>query len=165
MFTIQDLIASFTDETRIIKHLATKLPNGTAAYDYKPNAYQRSMKEFMYYIATMGHLMTKIISEGSYTPELAKATREQVLTHDLEMFATMMDEQLAVVVAYLESVTEDKMAEEINPFGMGSVTRKSMIFGMHHKNFTAYRMQFFLYLKDAWAHELKTSNLWMGMDS
>jgi hypothetical protein len=62
-------------------------------------------------------------------------------------------------------VTEDQMNEELDPFGMGATSRKSMIFWMHHKNFTAYRMQFFLYLKDAGAHELKTSNLWMGMDS
>jgi hypothetical protein len=128
MFTIQDLIASFTQETHIIKHLATKLPNGAAAYDYKPNAYQRSMKEFMYYVATMGHLMTKIISEGSYTPELAKTIREKVQSHDLENFDAMMDEQLAVVVAYLELVTEDQMNEELDPFGMGATSRKSMIF-------------------------------------
>jgi hypothetical protein len=76
-----------------------------------------------------------------------------------------MDDQLTIVKDYLSSVTEEQLTEEINPFGQWSMSRKDMIFGMYHKNFTAYRMQFFCYLKDAGAHDLNTSNLWMGKDS
>ena len=165
MFTKDDLITSFEQETRIIKHLATKLPNGEAAYDYKPNAYQRSMKEFMYYLALMGRAMTSILRNGGYDADKIKALREEVASKDLKEFDAMMDEQLTVIKDYLTTVTDEEMNEIINPFGQGEMKRKDLIYGMHHKNFIAYRMQFFCYLKDAGAHDLKTSNLWMGKDS
>lgn len=117
MFTIQDLIASFEYETAIIKHLATKLPNGDASLEYKPNAYQRSMRELMYYLAMMGRTMTVAIRDGSYDPQKMKAVREEVVQRDLSEFSSMMDEQLTVVKDYLTMVSEDEMNEEINPFG------------------------------------------------
>lgn len=165
MFTKEDLIQSFEHETAIIKHLATKLPNWEAAYDYKPNAYQRSMGELMYYLAMMWRAMTMILREWSYNPEKIKAMREEVASVELSEFDALMDKQLTLVKDYLTTITEDEMNETINPFGQWEMKRKQLIFGMHHKNFTAYRMQFFLYLKDAWATQLNTSNLWRGEDS
>lgn len=165
MYTLQDLIHSFEQETMIIKHLATKLPNGNASLDYKPNAYQRSMREFMYYLAMMWRAMTMILRNGSYDSEKMKSMRNEVAKKDLKEFETMMDDQLTIVKEYLNTVTEDELNEEIDPFGQWAESRKSMIFGMHHKNFIAYRMQFFCYLKDAGAYQLNTSNLWRGQDS
>lgn len=163
MYTLQDLIASFEQETAIIKHLATKLPE--SGLDYKPNEHQRSMRELMYYLTMMGLTMTIVIRDGVYDPEQMKWLREEVSAKDLSAFATLMDEQLVVVKDYLNTVTQDQLDEEINPFGQWATSRKSMIFGMYHKNYTAYRMQFFCYLKDAGAHQLNTGNLWMGRDS
>lgn len=165
MFTLEDLQAALTKEVAIIKHLSTKVPNAPDGYAYKPSAYQRSLEELMKYMLTMWSTMVTMFKDP-WNMEAVKTVKEVWQAIALDDFASWMDEQLAVVVAYLDSVSEDDLHGDIDPFGMWmDQPLKTYIFGALYQTFVAYRMQLFLYLKGAGNTDLDTYNVWMWMDN
>lgn len=159
MFTIEDLISSLREETRIINHLYTKIPM-PGGLEYKPNAYQRSMKELLWYMSSMGVMLSKMFKANGYN-----ADDHDKSTPDLTQFTTIMDEQFVFVEHYLRSLSPDDLAREIDPFGMSmSFPVKHYVFNVLFKTYVAYRMQLFLYAKDAGSYTMGTSNLRMGRD-
>ncbi len=161
MINIQDLIKSFSTEVAICKHLASKIP--ADKYDYTPGENLRTLKELLEYMCRMWTAPISLLD--GYDPEVMKAMRIATEEGDVTAnFNAMMDEQLASIIWFLESVTEEFMNGEIELMGKTHV-RKDFFFHVAVKNFPAYRMQLFQYLK-AWLGmtELNTSNLWMWED-
>jgi len=162
MYNTSDLITSFATETAIIKHLAGKIP--AEKYDFTPGEGMRTIKELLEYMARMGTAPIELLNW--YDPEKMMALRIATQEWDVtKNFTDMMDDQLAVITKFLEGTTEEFMNETIELFG-NEQSRKDFFLHVGIKNFPAYRMQLFMYLK-GWLGmtELNTSNLWMGMDS
>ncbi len=163
MFTTQDIIDSLGRETALIKHLYEKVT--PEMLDYKPTEKQRTLREHLFYMTTMWSNIWRFIKDGGYNHDKAVARGAEQAARGLENFPTMMDEQLVEMSAFLNSLSEDDLTKELDLFGSGVQTIKWYILEVMLKNFPAYRMMLFLYLKAAGAHHLGTANVWGGRDS
>jgi len=161
MYTTQDLIKSFTAEVAICKHLASKIP--ADKYDFTPGENMRTIKELLEYMCRMGTAPIALLD--GYVPEDMKAMRIATEEGDVtKNFDAMMDDQLASIIGFLESTTQEYMDADVELFGHPQ-PRKDFFLNVAMKNFPAYRMQLFQYLKGGLGmSELNTSNLWMGED-
>jgi len=163
MYTPQDIIHSFQSETEIFKHLASKIP--ADQYEYRPAEWMRSIRELLEYTARMGTTPIELV-ENWYNPEVMKQMRLDTEAKDVKTeYDDMMESQLEKIAAYLVEVSQEHLDEEVELLG-SKQPRKVFFLEIAVKNFPAYRMQLFQYLKAGlWISELKTSNLWMGKDA
>lgn len=160
MYTKQNLIDAISNEFRIIKHLAEKVPADTLGY--KPTENQRTTLELLQYLSTIFANATHVIYEGSTdayktTPLLSDDTT-------LENFASKMDAQLALWKEMMEKFDDAQLATVINIYGMGEKTKAEYLVDNLLKWAAAYKMQLFLYIKASGNSSIGTSNLWGGMD-
>jgi hypothetical protein len=159
MYTKQDFVNSFSNNTRILKHLAAKIPAGKA--DFRPSLAQRSVLELMQYLSSSARATCDAILRGSI---------EAYKNHDggkettFENFAEMMDKQEAEVKIFMEKFTDEELAKVINLYGMGEKTKGVYLVDTIGTWFPAYKMQLFLYMKQMGIENIGTSNLWGGMD-
>ena len=162
MINTQDLIATFVQETAICKHLASKIP--ADQYDYTPGDKLRTIKELLEYMCRMGTAPIALLD--GYDPDVMKGLRVATEEGDVTTnFDAMMDAQLASMTDFLSTTTQEYMDEEVELFGQ-TMPRRAFFLHMAVKNFPAYRMQLFQYLKAGLGmSDLQTSNLWMGMDA
>lgn len=163
MYSKQDIINSFAWESVILKHLASKIPSDK--YDRKPTEGSRTIRELLEYMWRMGTTSIEIIKNW-YNPETMQSMKIAIEARNIESeFETIIDEQLQIITDYLHSSTDDHLNEIVEIFG-NSQARKQLLLEMALKNFPAYRMQLFQYLKVGLGlKDLKTSNLWMWKDS
>lgn len=163
MYTAQDIIHSFQSETEIFKHLASKIP--ADQYEYRPAEWMRSIRELLEYTARMGIAPIELIENG-YNPEVMKQMRLDTEARDVKTeYVDMMEEQLEKIAAYLVEVSQEHLDEKVELL-WSRQPRKVFFLEIAIKNFPAYRMQLFQYLKAGLGiHDLKTENLWMGKDS
>ena len=161
MYTRDDFWKSLVHETNVIKHLATKVPEG--GLTYRPTPGQRSTLELMQFMATMGiGGMRSILEEGWKAWEALDAVSKSVTA---ENFASMMDKQLADMQVVFAKFTDEELAKEIDLYGIGmKMPKKAYLFEGTLKWFVGYKMQLFLYAKAAGNSKLGTANLWQGRD-
>ena len=166
MFSKDQILASIATEHHLIKHLHSKLT--TDHLEYRPSDHQRTLNELLQYISRMTTTMATMLKNKAYTPDAAKELR--IASEEKDMitdFDAEMDAQLAFVTDYVNGVSDADLAEEVDLFGMNAPMPIGMYFlNILFKNYAAYRMQLFHYMKDGLGMtDLKTSNLWMWMDS
>ena len=159
MITKKQFINSFTKELDIIRHLGTKVED--SILEYKPTEKQRTTLELMNYLGHIFNTGVSIIVEGS-SKNYQEITKD-VPVVTLSNFDLVMQMQTKTVVEKIEALTEDQLAEEIEIFG-NKDTCTAHLLGVS-KWASAYKMQFFLYIKSCGKHDLNTSNLWRGVDS
>lgn len=162
MFSKKDIIASIATEHALIKHLHSKLT--TEHLDYRPSEHQRTVKELLQYISRMTITMGTMLQSKAYVPEKAKELRLKSEAQDMITdFDTAMDAQLTFVTDFVNKATDEDMATEVDLFGTGMKMPIMMYFlNILFKNYAAYRMQLFHYMKDGLdMNHLNTSNLWM----
>lgn len=157
MYTKENFIKSLENEVRIIKHLGTKVP--ADKLDYKPTPAQRSTLELLQYISAVGSGIMKSIQQGDTKgwteyDEFRKSV-------NLENFGEKMDAELADMKETFSNFTDADWQKEVDFYGVAPVA-EHMINIL--RNFAAYRMQLFLYVK-ACGVEVNTYNLWGGMDA
>ncbi len=161
MITPEQWVASMREETRIIKHLATKVD--PAQLDWRPTEGQRSIGELLKYMT----VMTVIPAIHTDTQNWDHAQGYSARTEDvtLENFAERMDAQADEVaeIAGRVSAGHALEGEASLPWGSKCAVGEAWI-NMVLKTLPAYRMQLFLYLKSAGRPELNSANLWVGMD-
>lgn len=165
MYTINDLIDSLKEETRIINHLFSKIPfEKEWILQYMPNEDQRSLKELLEYMMIMGNMLSAVLEAWTYTQELVKPIKDAL--HDISLeneFQSVMNTQLETVGERLRGM-ESTMEDMIDPFWAWAMMRKTYVLEVLLKTYTAYRMQLFLYLKDSGERQLNTANVWQGRD-
>ena len=152
MFTAQDIVASLARENVILKHLYSKVTPEIA--DYRLSDSQRSIRELLIYMTTMGSNMVTSLQAGAYDFALVKEVTEKQAARGIESFPQMMDEQHEIVSAYLLGLSQEDLDKEYNLFGMGNQTARQYILEVIVKNFPAYRMMLFLLLKSAGVQNL-----------
>lgn len=161
VLTMEQLIASAQHEINIIKHLATKVLPGTL--DWRPTPKQRSILELMQYLSNAAWVSAKAVLEGNAG---AFQSMEGLMKETTpENFAEKMDANAAELKSLLAQLDEAELEKEVDLFNTGFAQKKSSaLLELVLKGLTAYRMQFFLYIKASGNHEIGTSNAWMGTD-
>lgn len=158
MYTREQFWKSAQNEIRIIKHLATKIPEGKG--DYRPSEAQRSTLELMQYLATTGSTTMKVmLSENKESYKDYLTFKEEVT---LENFAEKMDAQEADMKEMFAKLSDEDLKKEIDYYG--NKTKAEHLIDGILKTFSAYRMQFFLYIKACGAY-VSTMDVWAGMDT
>jgi len=166
MFSKQDIIASIATDHALIKHLHSKLT--PEHLEYRPSEHQRSIKELLEYISRMTITMGTMLKEKAYNPEIAKEFR---LTSESQNMITdfdaAMDAQFEFITDFINTATDEDMATEVDLFGTGMAMPIVMYFmNILFKNYSAYRMQLFHYMKDGLdMKHLNTANLRQGRDA
>ena len=157
MYTREQFWKSASNEVRIIKHLATKIPEGKG--DYKPSEAQRSTLELLQYLSATGMTTMKVmLTENTKSYEDYVSWKEGVT---LENFASKMDEQEAQMKEMFEKMSDEDLKKEFDYYG--NRTKSEHLIEGILKTFAAYRMQLFLYVK-ACGVSVNTMNLWVGID-
>jgi len=160
MYTKQNLIDSVSNEFRIIKHLAEKIPAGTEGY--KPTDGQRTTLELLQYLSMVFANATHVIYEGD--TDAYKTAPLNGSDTTMANFSTKMDEQLSLWKEMVEKFDDAQLATVINIYGMGDMTKGRYLVENLLKWAAAYKMQLFLYIKASGNTAIGTSNLWGGMD-
>lgn len=162
MVTRQQILDSITKECTIIKHLYSKIP--ADSFDFRPSEKQRSTTELLRYLAVCGSASMHVMLNGSDW-KLWKPYTEKSAELQPEEFTAAMDTQLAEITRMLNAIPEaDFFEKEVKHPTGEAMTLGLGIIRMPLSWLTAYRMQLFLYAKQAGATELGTSNNWMGAD-
>ncbi len=161
MISKQEILDSMKHETKIIKHLATKLK--TEHLDYRPTANQRSMNELLQYLTFCALTPMLNIVNGNW--EHAEGIAKKSTNVNLENFGEAMDKQVAEIEKELNKFSEKELAEKDATLPWGTPVKAGIaLVEMVIKTYSAYRMQFFLYAKSAGLTELNSWDCWIGTD-
>jgi hypothetical protein len=160
IYTKENLIHSITNEFRIIKHLAEKIPADTEGY--KPTEGQRTTLELLQYLSTVFVNGTHVIYEG--VTEAYKTAPLHGADTTVENFSEKMDAQLVLWKEMMEKFDDTELEKVINVYMMGDMTKGRYLVENLLKWAAAYKTQLFLYIKASGNSALGTSNLWGGMD-
>ncbi len=157
MYTKENFIKSLENEVRIIKHLGAKVTPEMA--EYRPTPAQRSTLELMQYISAVGSGIMKSIQVGDVKAWGEYDDFRKLVT--IENFAEKMDIELADMKENFSKFSDADFSKEVDFYGKATVA-EHMINIL--RNFSAYRMQLFLYEKSN-GLKISTMNLWGGMDA
>lgn len=162
MISKQEFLDSILKETRIIRHLYSKLPEG--GLDYRPTPQQRSTLELLQYLSHFAGIEAAAIKQGqalNFESSMQEAYRMPV-----ENFLSEMDKQDQAIIDVFNSLSEADMEKQADLFGRGqSRPIKVWLMETMFKSLVGYKMQFFLYLKACGISEISTPNLWRGEDA
>jgi hypothetical protein len=161
LITKRQFLDACLHEIGVVKHLATKVPEDRL--DWRPTPGQRSILELLRYLSACAVVPARAMIVGSWdhAEEIEKAT-EGV---GLGTFPEAMDIQAKALEALLEPFSERVFLEReaVLPWGRPARLGEALLVTAL-KTLTAYRMQLFLYAKQAGAHELGPTNCWVGVD-
>lgn len=161
MITKDQLLASMRHETKVMQHLATKVPPGT--YDWRPTPAQRSTLELMKYLTTCGSIGVSFAVTGTW--DMAQKLETEAESVTPETFHAAMDRQMAVIEELVRSVSDEDLLHKDAEMPWRTKTKVGMgLIDMGIKPMAAYRMQFFLYAKQSGNADLGPSNCWVGVD-
>jgi hypothetical protein len=161
MITKAHLIESMRHETAIIKHLATKIPDGSL--DYRPTPGQRSLLELIQYMTTMAAVPTVFTVKGNW--DHAEEMEKSAEAVTVETFADEMDRQMALIEETIADLDETAAATAPSSMPWGTPTTVAQgLMDMSLKTLVAYRMQLFLYIKSCGVADIGPANCWAGVD-
>lgn len=158
MYTKEEIWASISKEIGIIKHLFEKIPEGSE--NYKPTEKQRTMLELLQYLSVMGVISLRATLEDN--AKVFEEMKDLSSLTNMDNFVEMMTKEEEEMKVLYEKFSDEEFKKVITRFGT-TQTKALFILGLL-KNFTAYKMQLFLYIKASGNHEIGTSNLWGGYD-
>jgi len=162
MLTTDELKDAFSEEIRIVRHLATKID--PAKTDWRPTEGQRSTQELLRYLALVGigPLKAMLVADWNVIGEMDKKLEGMGLAG----FDAAMESQETQLHAELDALGDSGLAEREGKLPWGNTLPMGQaIFATSLRFLCAYRMQLFLYAKQSGATDLGTHNAWMGMDA
>jgi hypothetical protein len=162
MINKEEYLASVAQEVNVLKHLAGKLTPETA--NYKPTEKQRTALELLRFLANSGSSTAHMLKgDAGADPEtLMKRTENMTL----EQFPAELDRDFVELSAVLNGMSDAELDESVDLWKVGMMMPRRLYFvNVILKQYAAYRMQLFLYLKQSGHPELSTANLWMGRDA
>ena len=157
MITKDQFVQSLLNETRIVKHLFTKIPEN--AYDYRPTPGQRSTLELLQYIALI--VGSAIELTGGKADAFADF-KDRMAMITKENFIETLEAEEKKIAENMAAFTEEQLAESTEQWG-ATQTRSMHLLGLL-KIIAAYKTQLFLYIKANGVANIGPSNLWGGMD-
>jgi hypothetical protein len=162
VLTKSELITLLQKEVRLLLHLTTKID--PSMLDYRPTPKQRSTIELLRYLTTSAPALIQYAKGQPMDADaIAEATRQANSRDFDETLAALasLPDQYAELLADL---SDDDLRGEIMWVDGSRITRGFFLVNYVFGQFTAYRLQLFLYLKACGREELNTMNLWLGAD-
>lgn len=161
MYTKENLMDALSNEFRIIKHLAEKIPADTEGY--KPTEKQRTTLELLQYLTMIFISCAKYIKDGDMG--VFKEESEKSAHVTLANFKDSMDAQEAQVKEVMNQLTDEDLETMFDMFRQGEKTKMVWLVESFLRFSAAYKMQLFLYIKSSGNTSLGTSNVWGGVDT
>jgi hypothetical protein len=156
MFTVENFIATWRKESRISINLFNKLPAG--GLDYRPTAGQRNTVELLRYLSYGPYNGVAKIIAGDW--QHGKGTAEMTAGMPAADFIARMAWQADALERVVNSIPSTALATESMTFPWGENLKKGEALMYPLRWLIGYRMQLFLYLKAAGAHQLNTTDCW-----
>jgi hypothetical protein len=161
MITKEQFAQSLARECDIAIHLFTKL--SPDAYDYQPSPEQRTTLALLRYLAICASAGIHCMVQKDW--KLFGEYRERVKDMPAAEFPAAMERQKQEILEFFASTSEETLRSQAAPMPGGATLPLGLaILEGPLKWLAAYKMQLFLYAKASGATELKTSNLWRGVD-
>lgn len=160
MINKDEFLQSVGQEIHIIKHLFTQIPEG--GLSYRPTEGQRSTSELLQYLSHIGSTLTTGIKEGGITKFKEEQEKSMKLTP--EEFVSAMDAQQKIIADVVSSLSDEEMNADITMFG-STGPRRLLLVNFVLKHLVAYRMQLFLYAKQAGNADMSTMDNWAGVSA
>lgn len=162
MFDRKQFLASVRHETRVLKHIHGKIPEGSM--DFRLGEGMRSTAELLNYLGSCGWLPLHCALHGW---DGFKAVHDESGDADVTPagFPAQADRQLEKIEAMLADVSDEALATDTvtYPWGGEAVLGDALV-NTTLKFMTAYRMQLFLHAKVAGAGSIGTADCWLGQD-
>jgi hypothetical protein len=162
VLTKAELIALLQKEVRLLLHLTTKID--PSMLDYRSTPKQRSTIELLRYLTTSAPALIQYAKGRPMDADaIAEATRQATsrdFDETLSALASLPDQYAEL----LADLSDDDLRGEIMWVDGSRITRGFFLVNYVFGQFTAYRLQLFLYLKACGREELNTMNLWLGAD-
>ncbi len=159
MITLDQFNAAVADEARIVKHLITQVP--AKGWDFRPTPAQRSTLELVRYLAqgSLGCLLYALNGNWDHW-DAGKAEVDKLGPQQL---GKAMDKQAKAIAKALGALSPAKLKKAtVKDFDGKTVPLVQFLLKMVTGQLAAYRMQLFLYAKQAGNAELTTSDCWLG---
>lgn len=161
VITKEQLLASMRHETNVIKHLATKIRPDRL--DWRPTPGQRSIAELLQYLTVAALIPAQNLISGDWGH--AEAMSAEAASVTLDTFGDAMDRQMERLDAMIRRLDVADALESDARLPWGAPIKQGQGFvDMALKTLVAYRMQLFLYAKQACDPELDSANCWVGVD-
>lgn len=161
MFTKDHLLNQLRHETKICKHLHSKLE--AKHVDQKLGDNMRSTIELMRYLSCCGIVPAQSLVANDWSK--AGDSIKEMDTMNADGFAKAMDAQMAALEELLGGYSDADLASKQATMPWGTTVSLGEALVTTSLSFmTAYRMQLFLHLKAGGRSELTTANCWMGSD-
>jgi hypothetical protein len=161
VITKRQFLDSCRHEIAVVKHLAGKVPQDRL--DWRPTPRQRSILELLRYLTTCAIVPARALVTGSWEHAVPMEQASERISPDI--FAGAMDVQTRALEEILEPLSDRDLLERaaVMPWGAPCALGEGLV-NAALKTLVAYRMQLFLYAKQAGAHELGPANCWVGVD-
>ncbi|HEV7766833.1 MAG TPA: hypothetical protein VGQ76_17670 [Thermoanaerobaculia bacterium] len=161
MISKDQFAQSFVRECDIIVHLFSKI--APDAYDYQPSPSQRTTLALLRYLTICATAGIHCLVESDWKQFAPFSARVKEMT--AFEFPEAMERQKQEILDFFANVSEETLLTKEAPMpGGGMLPLGAAILNGPLKWLAAYKMQLFLYAKASGATELKTSNLWRGVD-
>lgn len=160
MYTRSQCADSIRHEIRIIRHLARQVPEGTL--DWRPTPGQRSTLELLRYLTTCALVPASMVRDGNW--DAAEGLEMEAEAVESGGFDAAMARQEERLLAILDGFSDEELATRPTtmPWGTPCVTGEGLV-NMCLKTLVAYRMQLFLYAKQAGNADLGPADCWVGV--
>ncbi len=161
MLTKDQLLASMRHETKIIKHIGAKITPDLL--EWRPTPGQRSVEELLKYLTVSAEVPCVNLFTNNWDHAEATSARAESVT--LDTFGDAMDAQMSRLDELIREVDVASALETDATLPWGAPIKQGQGFiDMPLKALVAYRMQLFLYAKQAGVEGLTTANCWVGID-
>jgi hypothetical protein len=161
MFTKDEFKSALGEETRLTCHLASKL--GDVAGDYSPGEGMRTLDELLRYIAACGIAPAVALVKNDW--DVIAPYQERVAELTLDGFEAAMGRQMEELATVIDDIPDADFADKQVGLPWGATSPLGYaLYETSVRFMVAYRMQLFLYAKQAGHTELNTYNAWLGQD-
>lgn len=154
------LLELILEECDICLHLHGAIPDG--GMDFRPTPDQRSTLELLRYLSFCALGGTRAMAEGNW--DAYRALADDAATMEADAFPDAMARQKEGLRAYFAGLTQEDLDTRIatTPMGVELPLDRALI-TLPLKWMAAYRMQLFLYAKQAGNTEIWTPDCWAGV--
>jgi len=153
-----EILQSLRNENEIIKNLFTLIPQG--GLDYRPTPEQRSLRELLQYLSIMISAPLNLMESGEF--QRFGEWQEQAAKLDIQSFPAAMDRQMQEVRDYLAGLSDSEFAERPAYLPTGATKTCEWVFlNIFLPWLAGYKMQLFLYIKQAGNSEIGTRECWL----
>ena len=156
-----EILEFILKECDICQHLYEKIPEG--GLDYRPTPEQRSTRELLRYLSFCAVAGARTMVDGNWDAYQELAQAAQGL--EAADFPAAMERQKEALRALFDGLTQEQLETQIVSLPEGrDVPLEQGLMLLPLFWMIGYRMQLFLYAKQAGNADIWTPNCWVGID-